>query len=78
MSEPTESQIREVVAFDATLPYPEKSYERHVLFKCPECGGKHFGRDTEGSPAQVLKTVKCHDEFKRGCKWAGEWPQPKA
>lgn len=45
-------------------------------FKCPKCGGSYFGRDT--APAEdgvaVLKTVRCNDEFRKGCKWRGEWP----
>lgn len=44
-------------------------------FKCPECGGSHFGRDTSTliNKVVVLQTVRCHDEFRKGCKWRGEW-----
>lgn len=47
-------------------------------FKCPQCDGTHFGRDTaidEAGAARVLNTVQCNDEHKAGCKWRGEWPR---
>jgi len=46
-----------------------------TVFKCPECGSRHFGRDTAlvELVVKVEKTVRCHDEFKRGCKWRGYW-----
>jgi hypothetical protein len=47
-------------------------------FICPACGGHHFGRDTAQRKGKVivLRTVRCHDEHKRGCKWRGPWPAP--
>ena len=42
-------------------------------FKCPKCGGSHFGRDTfrnsEGI-IDLLNTVRCHSD---GCDWHGVW-----
>ncbi len=42
-------------------------------FKCPKCGGSHFGRDTfrnsEGI-VDMLNTVHCHSA---GCNWHGVW-----
>lgn len=45
-------------------------------FKCPECGGRHFGRviEDEHGVKIVTDVLGCHDEFKRGCKWRGTWP----
>lgn len=48
--------------------------ETEITFKCPACGGAHFGRDTGGDPPGPLATVRCHDEFTRGCTWRGLWP----
>lgn len=46
-------------------------------FICPECGGRHFGRDTQATvTGEVIAngTVRCHDEHGKGCRWRGEWP----
>lgn len=43
-------------------------------FRCPLCGGSHFGRDTAARPdgvVEVMATVRCHAP---GCGWRGEWP----
>ena len=47
-------------------------------FICPNCGSRHFGRDTgpdESGKVEAKPTVRCHDEFRKGCKWRGEWPK---
>lgn len=44
-------------------------------FVCPQCGGRHFGRDVERNregKVTVLDWVRCHDEHNVRCKWQGE------
>jgi hypothetical protein len=46
-------------------------------FKCPKCGGPHFGRELspDGTP---MSTVRCHGESSAGpgrCDWRGVWPR---
>ena len=36
-------------------------------FRCPRCGGSHFGSSFAGG----VQTVGCHDERERGCRWRG-------
>ncbi len=38
-------------------------------FRCPQCGGRHFGSTTEQrSDGSIWKvSEECHDEFKKGC-----------
>ena len=48
-----------------------------IPFRCPQCGGEYFGRDTADSgPAgvKILRTVRCHT---KGCGWRGQWPPRK-
>ena len=49
-----------------------------IPFVCPQCGGQHFGRDTEaidlGQGVRILRTVRCHTNR---CGWRGEWPPRK-
>lgn len=54
-------------------------------FACPQCGGHHFGTslDTEknasGGVTKVTITEhQCHDQFKTGCRWRGQWPPAPA
>ena len=41
----------------------------HTPFRCPKCGGSHFGSRTEKRPdGSIWKThEECHDEFAQGC-----------
>lgn len=38
-------------------------------FRCPKCGGTHFGRDVENVTTCELGLVRCHT---RGCGWTGQ------
>ena len=42
---------------------------KHTPFRCPKCGGTHFGSVTEKrKDGSVWKThEECHDEFGVGC-----------
>jgi glucose/arabinose dehydrogenase len=45
-------------------------------FRCPSCGGGHFGRDVTTSPdgrMVVSADAHCHDEHKEGCNWVGDY-----
>jgi hypothetical protein len=45
-------------------------------FRCPSCGGGHFGRDVITSPdgrMVVSDDAHCHDEHKTGCNWVGDY-----
>jgi glucose/arabinose dehydrogenase len=45
-------------------------------FRCPSCGGGHFGRDVTTSPdgrMVVSDDAHCHDEHKKGCDWVGDY-----
>jgi hypothetical protein len=45
-------------------------------FRCPSCGGGHFGRDVTTSPdgrMVVSADAHCHDEHKTGCSWVGDY-----
>jgi hypothetical protein len=43
-------------------------------FRCPQCGGRHFGSTPEQRPdGSIWKLSEdCHDEFNVDCKWRGE------
>jgi len=45
-----------------------------IPFRCPQCGGRHFGSTTEQRPdGSIWKTHEdCHDEFNVDCKWRVE------
>jgi hypothetical protein len=42
-------------------------------FKCPECGGCHYGRmcDTVNGKTVATHLCHCNDEFGVRCKWKG-------
>jgi glucose/arabinose dehydrogenase len=45
-------------------------------FRCPSCGGGHFGRDVTTSQdgrMVVSADAHCHDEHKTGCSWVGDY-----
>lgn len=46
-------------------------------FKCPQCGGSHFGRDIGEVDGELrgLDTLRCHDEFHKACDWHGVWDE---
>lgn len=69
----------EQMSIFARVQFMKFVLERYVpSFECPSCGGTHFGRDSRLSQSaiEILPTVKCHDEFGRGCKWHDVWPIP--
>ena len=41
-------------------------------FRCPQCGGRHFGSSTEKRPDGSIWKVseQCHDECKTGCTFS--------
>jgi len=42
----------------------------HCPFRCPECGGDHFGT-TFSADLATVQSRNCHDEYGRGCNWSG-------
>ena len=42
-----------------------------VGFRCPKCGGSHFGSEYDAALKVILKR-HCHDEFGRHCRWDGD------
>jgi hypothetical protein len=45
-------------------------------FRCPSCGGGHFGRDittSQDGRMVVSDDAHCHDEHKKGCNWVGDY-----
>ena len=46
-------------------------------FKCPSCGGSHFGTSSAASSRDTDDwKVRCHDELNQHCQWSGPYNTP--
>lgn len=41
-------------------------------FRCPNCGGRTFGREIKSASPLKVGRYECHDEKGVGCKWKGQ------
>lgn len=50
-----------------------ETIEWTVEFKCPRCGGSHFGRSYSGpvTDPKTTSVIRCGDEFHTCCRWTG-------